>query len=149
LMASSLARLYLFVLPAVSWSSGLPIVTVFQANSLETPVTTAIDQAKFVLARGLAIPMWMNSNATGDSEGAARYVEYEGSYFAVPKRESIVLFLLGFVAITLSMLGRRGGLRRKAYRGPPDIAARDAITLRFQQPCCSQWVRISARKWRQ
>jgi hypothetical protein len=84
-------------------------------------------------------------------------VEYDRGNFAAlyvigwnaPKRESVALFLLGFVGITLSMLGRQGGLRRSAYRGPPKTTARDAITLRFQQPCCSQWVRNSARRWRQ
>ena len=95
--------------------------------------------------------------STDDLTGVAAYIDdnKDGVRLATGPSEatqasesdSLTLFLIGILAIMLSMVGRHGRLRRKEYRGPPRISTRDAVTLHFQQPCCSQWVRKAARRW--
>jgi hypothetical protein len=142
----SFARLLLcLLLPTVSRCGSIPFDREAETGRLDPQILSADDTAGVT---AYVDDYKGNDNRLIEATGAgARPATGTSDETQAPEAEALTLFLIGVLTIMLSMVGRLGGLRRKPYRGPPGISTRDAITLRFQQPCCSQWVRKAARRW--
>jgi hypothetical protein len=139
-------RLFLcLLLPMVSRCGSIPFDWAVETGRLDSQILSADDAA--------GVAAYVDDNKGNDNRliqgtsAGVRPAIRTSEATQAPESESLTLFLIGILAIMLSMVGRQGGLRRREYRGPPRISPRDAVSLRFQQPCSSQWVRKAARRW--
>jgi hypothetical protein len=129
----------------VSVSGSLTLDLAAERGRLDREVLSADDPT--------SVTAYLDDNVDNDNRliqmtyASARRATCSSEATQAPESEPLTLFLIGILGIMLSMVGRQGGLRRKAYRGPPRISTMDAVTLRFQQPCSSQWVRKAVRSW--